>query len=115
MRSENEPGSRPAGLLARQRILALVKSGAVAAAAPIEPGQLQPASLDLRLGAEAFRVRASFLPGRGTSVAERLNSLNPERVSLEGDGAVLEKGIAYIAPLMERFKLLAMAFERMGL
>ena len=53
MRSENEPESRPEGLLARQRILALVKSGALGAAAPIEPSQLQPASLDLRLDAEA--------------------------------------------------------------
>ena len=105
MKSENEPGIRPAGLLARQRILALVKSGALAAAAPVEPTQLQPASLDLRLGPEAFRVRASFLPGRGTSVLERLKSLNPERVSLQGDGAVLEKGIVYLAPLMERLAL----------
>ncbi len=105
MRSENERGTRPAGLMARQRILALVKSGALAATAPIEPTQLQPASLDLRLGPEAFRVRASFLPGKGTSVLERLKSLNPERVSLEGDGAVLEKGIVYLAPLMERLAL----------
>ncbi len=105
MEYENEPGTRTAGLLARQRILALVKSGALAASAPIEPTQLQPASLDLRLGTEAFRVRASFLPGKGTGVLERLKSLNPERVSLEGDGAVLEKGIVYLAPLMERLAL----------
>ncbi len=95
----------PAGLLARQRIEALARKGALFAVAPIEPGQLQPASLDLRLGAEAFRVRASFLPGRGASVADRLKSLNPERVSLAGDGAVLEKGIVYIAPLMEGLEL----------
>ncbi len=99
------PLSRPAGLLARQRILALVHTGAVAAAAPIEPTQLQPASLDLRLGGEAYRVRASFLPGQGAGVFERLKSLNPERVSLEGEGAVLEKGIVYIAPLVERLAL----------
>jgi dCTP deaminase len=105
MTSENEPGTRPAGLLARQRILALVKSGALAAETPIALTQLQPASLDLRLGAEAYRVRASFLPGKGTSVLERLKSLNPERVSLAGDGAVLEKGIVYLAPLMERLAL----------
>jgi dCTP deaminase len=95
----------PAGLLARQRIASLALEGAVSAAAPIEAGQLQPASLDLRLGAEAFRVRASFLPGKCASVADRLKSLNPERVSLAGDGAVLEKGIVYIAPLMERLAL----------
>jgi dCTP deaminase len=100
--SATPPLSRPSGLLARQRILALVRTGAVAADAPIEPGQLQPASLDLRLSGEAYRVRASFLPGRGAGVFERLKSLNPEKVSLEGDGAVLEKGIVYIAPLVER-------------
>ncbi len=99
------PLSRPAGLLARQRILALVHTGAVAASAPIEPTQLQPASLDLRLGGEAYRVRASFLPGQGAGVFERLRSLNPERVSLQGEGAVLEKGIVYIAPLIERLAL----------
>jgi dCTP deaminase len=109
MTSDHEPAphavSRPAGLLARQRILALWDAGAVAAGAPIDSSQLQPASLDLRLGGEAFRVRASFLPGRGSSVADRLKSLNPERVSLAGDGAVLEKGIVYIAPLTERLAL----------
>jgi len=100
--------SRPktsAGLMARQKIASLARLGAVSAEAPIEPAQIQPASLDLRLGAEAYRVRASFLPGRATSVVERLKSLNPERVSLAGEGAVLEKGIVYIAPLMERLKL----------
>jgi dCTP deaminase len=95
----------PAGLLARQRIRALVTSRGVVAPAPIEPIQIQPASLDLRLAGEAFRVRASFLPGKGASVADRLKSLNPERVSLVGDGAVLEKGIVYIAPMMERLAL----------
>jgi len=103
--SPPDPAAPRAGLLARERIVALTHSGAVAASRPVEPGQLQPASLDLRLGAEAFRVRASFLPGRGSSVAERLKSLNPERVSLSGEGAVLEKGIVYIAPLMERVAL----------
>ena len=102
----------PAGLLARQRIEELARGGGVSAAAPIKSGQLQPASLDLRLGVEAFRVRASFLPGRGASVADRLKSLNPERVSLAGDGAVLEKGIVYIAPLMERAYAARRPFRR---
>jgi dCTP deaminase len=103
--SDAPPPSRPSGLLARQRILALVHTGAISAAAAIEPGQLQPASLDLRLSGEAYRVRASFLPGQGAGVLERLTSLNPEKVSLAGDGAVLEKGIVYIAPLIERLAL----------
>ena len=36
------------------------------ATAPFDPDQIQPASLDLRLGEVAYRVRASFLPGPGT-------------------------------------------------
>jgi dCTP deaminase len=95
----------PFGLVARQTIKAMAAGGYVRAARAIEETQHQPASLDLRLGAEAFRVRASFLPGRGRSVEERLQSLNPERVSLAGEGAVLEKGIVYVAPLLESLAL----------
>ncbi len=97
--------STPSGLLPRPGVAALVASGAIAAERMIEPSQIQPASLDLRLGKEAYRLRASFLPGRGATVRERLESLSPERVSLEGEGAVLEKGIVYVAPLCERLAL----------
>ena len=97
--------SPPSGLLPRPRLAALVEAGAIAAGRDIEPSQIQPASLDLRLGKEAYRLRASFLPGRGAHVRERLETLSPERVSLEGEGAVLEKGIVYIAPLAERLAL----------
>ena len=72
---------------------------------PVEPSQLQPASLDLRLSKEAYRVRSSFLPGREHTVRDRLKSLNAEPVSLAGKGAVLEKGIVYIARLMEHLEL----------
>ncbi len=95
----------PYGLLSRQRVRALIQADAISAETAIEPSQLQPASLDLRLGAEAYRLRASFLPGRGSSVRQKLASLSSERISLEGDGAVLEKGIVYIAPLIERVAL----------
>ena len=97
--------ARPCGLLPRPRLAALVETGAIAAERSIEPSQIQPASLDLRLGKEAFRLRASFLPGRSAEVRERLESLSPERISLEGEGAVLEKGIVYVAPLAERLAL----------
>ncbi len=50
-------------------------------------------------------MRASFLPGRGHGVRQRLQSLNAERISLAGEGAVLEKGIVYVAPLLERLEL----------
>jgi dCTP deaminase len=93
------------GLIPRSGIAALIERGAISAGRMIEPLQIQPASLDLRLGSEAFRLRASFLPGRTLTVRERLESLSPERISLEGDGAVLEKGIVYIAPLSERLAL----------
>src|ERR1700761_2695588 len=96
--------ARP-GLLPRPSLAALIERGAVAAERIIDPSQIQPASLDLRLGREAFRLRASFLPGRGRSVRERLESFSPERTSLDGEGAVLEKGIVYLAPLAERLAL----------
>jgi dCTP deaminase len=93
------------GLIPRHGVAALIAGGAIGAERVIEPAQIQPASLDLRLGKEAYRLRASFLPGRHSSVRERLESLAPERFSLEGEGAVLEKGIVYIAPLAERLAL----------
>jgi dCTP deaminase len=71
----------------------------------LDASQYQPASLDLRISEEAYRVRASFLPGRASSVRERLKSLNAEPVSLADEGAVLEKGIVYVARLMERLEL----------
>ena len=95
----------PFGLFARQKIRAMAGRRLIIAARPFEEAQFQPASLDLRLGKEAYRVRASFLPGQGKTVEERLASLNPERISLTGEGAVLEKGIVYIAPLQERLAL----------
>ena len=99
------PDPLPAGLLPGPRLAALVRGGAITAARRIEPSQVQPASLDLRLAREAYRLRASFLPGRNATVRERLESLGPERISLEGEGAVLEKGIVYVAPLTESLAL----------
>jgi dCTP deaminase len=93
------------GLLPRASVAALIARGAIAAERVIEPSQIQPASLDLRLAKEAYRLRASFLPGRTSSVRDRLASLSAERMSLEGEGAVLEKGIVYLAPLCERLAL----------
>jgi len=106
-----EPGvadalfSAPFGLFGRQKIRAMIGRKLIRAEIDFEPSQLQPASLDLRISKEAYRVRASFLPGRGCSVRERLQSLNAERISLAGEGAVLEKGIVYVAPLLERLDL----------
>ena len=92
------------GVLADHQITAMVTSGAIAATSPILNDQIQPASLDLRLSDIAYRVRASFLPGKGRSVTDRLDELTMHRITLTG-GAVLEKGCVYVVPLMERITL----------
>lgn len=73
----------------------------VVADEPFIPGQIQPASIDLRLGPVAYRVRASFLPGPGAKVADKLSSVFMHEVDLTR-GAVLETGCVYIVPLLER-------------
>ncbi len=92
------------GVLASQQISRLVAAGHVAAEPPIAPEQIQPASLDLRLGRVAYRVRASFLAGAGGTVADRLAEFEMHRIDLS-QGAVLEKGCVYVVPLMERLDL----------
>ena len=91
------------GVLPCQRIEALARDGAIAAP-PFADGQVQPASLDLRLGDVAYRVRASFLPGDGNRLEDRLPEFEMHRFSLDG-GAVLEKGCVYLVPLQERLAL----------
>jgi dCTP deaminase len=71
---------------------------------PIEANQLQPASIDLRLGSVAYRVRASFLPGKETTVAQRLEDLAMHEMDITS-GAVLERGCVYIVPLLEGVSL----------
>jgi dCTP deaminase len=71
---------------------------------PVPDGQVQPASLDLRLSNTAWRVRASFLPGRDRTVAERLDEFRMHEIDLS-NGAVLEKGCVYLVPLMESLAL----------
>ncbi|WP_127900395.1 2'-deoxycytidine 5'-triphosphate deaminase [Solirhodobacter olei] len=93
-----------AGVLPSQALEGLIEAGAISAGPAVTAAQIQPASLDLRLGPKAYRVRASFLAGHGRSVAERIEEFRMHEVSLEG-GAVLEKGCVYVVPLMERLKL----------
>ncbi|WEX09071.1 2'-deoxycytidine 5'-triphosphate deaminase [Chelativorans sp. AA-79] len=92
------------GILPDKEIAALFESGALTAPRPLDPDQVQPASLDLRLGAVAYRVRASFLPGPGSRVAEKLERLRLHEIPLD-DGAVLETGCVYIVPLTESLVL----------
>ncbi len=93
------------GVLSSRQIAAMADSGAIRFAAPLAEAQIQPASLDLRLGPKAYRVRASFLPGKSRSVEELLSALKYDEMSLEGDGAVLERGCFYVVPLLESLAL----------
>ena len=90
----------PSGILPCQAIEALIEDGSIRADLPFVPGQVQPASLDLRLGARAWRVRASFLPGLSRKVADRLPDVAMHELDLTG-GAVLERGCVYICPVQE--------------
>ena len=92
------------GVLSDTGIRALVAAGHVSASADIADGQIQPASLDLRLGETAYRVRASFLAGHGRTVSDRLQDFTMHEVDLTC-GAVLEKGCVYIVPLLEKLSL----------
>ena len=94
---------RHSGVLPSQRLRAMAESGAIAASRPLEPGQIQPASLDLRLGRRGWRVRASFLAGSRT-VAERLDAFAMHEIDLSR-GVALETGCVYVVELMERLAL----------
>lgn len=95
---------RHTGVLPDHAIQQLIDRGAIAADMPIADGQVQPASLDLRLGTVAYRVRASFLPGPNRTITTRLADFEMHRIDLT-NGAVLEKGAVYVVPLMERLAL----------
>jgi dCTP deaminase len=86
-----------------QGIARMAEAGAITRTTPLAADQIQPASLDLRLGEVAYRVRASFLPGAST-VAARLAEFEMHRIDL-ANGAVLERGCVYVAPLMEGLAL----------
>ena len=92
------------GILPDRMIKALADDGGILPAYPFVRDQIQPASLDLRLGDVAYRVRASFLPGPGTSVGKRIDQIKLHEFSLE-HGAVLETGCVYIVPLIESLAL----------
>ena len=93
-----------AGILPCQSLQSLIDAEAISSATPFDADQVQPASLDLRLAERAWRVRASFLPGVGRRVTERVADVAMHELDLTR-GAVLEKGCVYIAELQERLRL----------
>jgi dCTP deaminase len=97
------------GVLPSQRIWEMVRAGEISAVLEnIEDDQVQPASIDLRLGEYAYPVDTSFLPGRQTKVPEKMRQLDADFERFKIDlraGAVLEKGKVYVVPLLESIKL----------
>lgn len=103
------PYGRPTGegILPSQEIQDLVHSGKISASTPVdEVSQIQPSSIDLRLSSEAHKVKASFLPGKSTTlpVRAKANGMLIETIDIS-DGAILEPGAIYIIPLIERLSL----------
>ncbi len=96
-------GIEEKGILPDSMIERLAADGGILPSTEFQPDQIQPASLDLRLGEVAYRVRASFLPG-STTVARRIDELKLHEFALT-DGAVLETGCVYIVPLLESLAL----------
>lgn len=96
----------PEGIFSDAMIRALALSGAIKTPRPFAVGQVQPASLDLRLGKRCWRMRASFLPGHGGTVENRINAYSLHEIDLT-DGAVLETGCVYVAEILENVALSA--------
>src|SRR3972149_5547385 len=92
------------GILPSQAIRAMIAGGEIMAAPEIEANQIQPASLDLRLGKIAYRIPASFLPGPDAPGRDKLTQLKFHEIHLT-KGAVLEAGCVYLVPLIEQLKL----------
>ncbi len=100
----SEPVTAPTGILPADAIEELQGAGGIAIERPLDANQIQPASLDLRLGMVAHRLRASFLPGPGHTVAERIEELALHEIDL-AEGAVLETGCVYLVRLLEALDL----------
>ena len=97
------------GILPSQKIAEMLENGQIKAVLrPIDSDQVQPASIDLRLGEWAYPVDTSFLPGKGTRVLDKMKQLDERygdfKLDLR-DGAVLEKGRIYVIPLLEAIDL----------
>ena len=101
---EKRIARRSSGVLPYQAMLALIAEGQISAAREIPESHVQPASMDLRLGPTAYRLRGSFLPGPNATVMEKIDRFRMHEIDLAG-GAVLEKGCVYIVPLMESLRL----------
>jgi dCTP deaminase len=92
------------GILPESQLLKAVENGHILPCETLFDGQIQPASLDLRLGMRAWRIQASFLPGYGQTVMDKIEKFSMYELDLS-EGAVLETGCVYIVELMESLAL----------
>jgi len=96
--------ARTTGILPSQQLQGLVEQGYITATPPISEGQIQPSSIDLRLGSIAYEVSASFLPGNNATVEKKLREVKLREFDLSTP-VLLEKGRVYIVPLQEELLL----------
>jgi len=96
--------SHASGIYPSQKIEEFIRAGYIGATTPVQPEQIQPASIDLRLGSVAYRVRASFLPGRTSTVLKKAAEYSTHELDLSRP-TVMERGCVYIVPLQEEWNL----------
>jgi dCTP deaminase len=100
--ARSEP--RKTGILPSQEIRELIRNGKIRSTQEITDGQIQPASMDLRLGNVAYRIQASFLPGRSSTIETKIKDLCLAQIDLTKP-ALLEKDAVFIVPLVESLAL----------
>ena len=101
---DRAPVQHTTGLLPSQKLEELISAGYVSASPPILPDQVQPSSIDLRFGPVAYRLPASFLPGKNSTVCQKLTELAVQEIDLAA-GALFETNSVYLVPLSEEVHL----------
>lgn len=96
--------SHSSGIFPSQRIREFIANGKISSPSEIEESQIQPSSIDLRLGPIAYRVQASFLPGDSSTVTSKINDLLMTKIDIR-EPTAFEKGCVYIVPLLEELAL----------
>ena len=92
------------GVLPYQYLIRMIERGYISAIDEIEKNQIQPSSLDLRLSKAAWRIQASFLPGKKSKVSDQLEKLSMHEIDLSC-GSILEKNCVYLVRLQESLRL----------
>src|ERR1700747_2146376 len=98
--SQTRRSERKTGILPSQEIRELIANGKIRCATEIPDAQIQPASMDLRLGTVAYRVQASFLPGRSATLKNKIEELKIAEYDLSRP-TLLETNAVYVVPLLE--------------